>query len=58
MNVAPDHDDVLWQSEHCPGKWLAGARLAWHERQSVRPLWLKDTCDQREVLWQAEHCPG
>jgi hypothetical protein len=57
LKLAPDHVDVLWQSEHCPGKWLAGR--AWQDWQSVAPAaaWSKWAGFQAPVLWQAEHCP-
>jgi len=41
LNVAPFQLVVLWQFEHCPAKWLAGAFPEWHDRQSVKPVWSK-----------------
>ena len=51
--------EVPWHNEHCPGKWLAGARPEWQEMQSVAPAtpWLKVAPLQALVVWQAEHCP-
>jgi len=35
LKVAPDQVAVVWHCEHCPGKWFAGAALAWQLTQSV-----------------------
>jgi hypothetical protein len=56
LKMAPAHDCVLWQPEHWPVKWFAGADSLWHDWQSLLPLpiWLKFISCQEIAVWQDE----
>ena len=49
--------EVVWQSEHWPGQWLAGASLVWQLAQLVvsRAVWLKLAGFQASVEWHRLH---